>query len=223
MGDETVLKGVFKDGGLVASVIQKPESARILVKGAVPGPSFKDSLKKVAEGCKPHVEKFGERELCAVLVENPGEAEGIDLTQDEIGGFGLTKVTAMDGNCGIVVRVVEAEPAPISLAYTSLRSSSGLPDQPGMAEIPATLPRKSHKDLSDPQKKVYEAAAQVAGRGLLRMVCIDDGGLKLVVTLKDAPPPRARSVCVPLGLFADDLASGTPFDDIVKRLAQLRT
>lgn len=222
MGDETVLKGVFKDGGLVASVIQKPDVARILVKGAEPGPSFKDSVKKVADGCKPHVEKFGERELCAVLVQNP-DAEGIELTQDEIGGFGLTKVTAMDGNCGIVVRVVEAEPAPITLAYTSLRSSSGLPDQPGMAEIPATLPRKSHKDLTDPQKKVYEAAAQVAGRGLVRMVCVDDGGLKLIVTVKDAPPPRARSVCVPLGLFADDLAAGTSFDEIVKRLAQLRT
>lgn len=222
MGDETVLKGVFKDGGLVASVIQKPDVARILVKGAEPGPSFKESVRKVADGCKPHVEKFGERELCAVLVQNP-DAESIDLTQDEIGGFGLTKVTAMDGNCGIVVRVVEAEPAPIALAYTSLRSSSGLPDQPGMAEIPATLPRKSHKDLTDSQKKVYEAAAQVAGRGLLRMVCVDDGGLKLIVTVKDAPPPRARSVSVPLGQFADDLAGGTSFDEIVKRLAQLRT
>jgi len=105
MGDETVLKGVFKDGGLVASVIQKPDIARILVKGA-DGPSFKDNVRKVADGCKSHVEKFSERELCAVLVTNPGEAEGIDLTQDEIGGFGLTKVTAMDGNCGIVVRVV---------------------------------------------------------------------------------------------------------------------
>ena len=222
MGDETVLKGVFKDGGLVASVIQKPDIARILVKGAEPGPSFKESVRKVADGCKAHVEKFGERELCAVLVLNP-DAESIELTQEEIGGFGLTKVTAMDGNCGIVVRVLEAEPAPISLAYTSLRSSSGLPDQPGMAEIPSALPRKSHKDLTDPQKKVYEAAAQVAGRGLVRMVCVDDGGLKLIVTLKDAPPPRARSVCVPLGLFADDLAAGTSFDEIVKRLSQLRT
>lgn len=223
MGDETVLKGVFKEGALVASVIQKPDAARILVKGAEPGPAFKDAVRKVADGCKPHVEKFGERELCAVLVQNPGEAEGIELTQDEIGGFGLTRFTAMDGNCGIVVRVVEAEPAPIPLAYTSLRSSSGLPDQPGMAEIPSALPRRSHKDLTDSQKKVYEAAAQVAGRGLLRMVCVEDGGLKLIVTVKDAPPPRARSVCVPLGLFSDDLSSGTPFDEIVKRLSQLRT
>ncbi len=223
MGDETVLKCVFKDGGLVASVIQKPDIARILVKGAEPGASFKDDVRKVAAGCKEHVEKFAERELCAVLVASPGGAETIDFTQDEIGGYGLTKVTAMDGTCGIIVRVVEAEPAPISLAYTSLRSSSGLADQPGMAEIPADLPRKTHKDLTDPQKKVYEAAAQVAGRGLIRMVCIDDGGLKLVVSVKDAPPPRARTVLVPLGQFADELAGGLSFEDLVKKLGQLRT
>src|SRR5882672_753300 len=223
MGDETVLKGIFKDGGLVASVIQKPNIARILVKGAEPGPTFKDAVKRVADGCKPHVEKFGERELCAVLVTNPGQAESIEFTQDEIGGYRLTKVTAMDGNCGIVVRCVEAEPAPISLAYTSLRSSSGLPDQPGMAEVPADLPRRTHKDLNDSQKKVYETAAQVAGRGLIRMICIDDGGLKLIISVKDAPPPRARTVLVPLGQFAEELARGLSFEDLVKRLGQLRT
>ena len=212
MGDETVLKGIFKEGALVASVIQKPEVARILVKGAEPGPTFKDDLRKVAEGCKPHIEKFAERELCAVLIQSPIQAEAIDFSQDEIGALGLTKITAMDGTCGMILRVLEAEPAPIPLAYTSLRSSSGLPDQPGMAEIPPALPRKAHKDLSDPQKKVYEAAAQVAGRGLLRMVCIDDGGLKLVVAVRDAPPPRARSVLVPLGEFAADLAKGVAFD-----------
>jgi hypothetical protein len=223
MGDETVLKGVFKDGGLVASVIQKPDIARIMVKGAEPGPSFKDDVRKVADGCKVHVEKFGERELCAVLVANPGQAETMDFSQEEMGGYGLTKVTAMDGTCGIVVRVIEAEPAPISLAYTSLRSSSGLPDQPGMAEIPADLPRKTHKDLNESQKKVYETAAQVVGRGMVRMVCIDDGGLKLIVSVKDAPPPRARTVLVPLGQFAQELAGGLSFEDLVKKLSQLRT
>ena len=157
MGDETVLKGVFKDGGLVASVIQKPDIARILVKGAEPGASFKDDVRKVAEGCKAHVEKFGERELCAVLVTNPGQAETIEFTPEEIGGYGLTKVTAMDGTCGLIIRQVEAEPAPITLAYTSLRSNNGLADQPGMAEVPADLVRKTHKDLSDTQKKVSSA------------------------------------------------------------------
>src|SRR5258706_242140 len=84
MGDETVLKGIFKDGGLVASVIQKPDIARILVKGAEPGATFKDDVRKVAEGCKAHIEKFGERELCAVLVANPGQAEGIEFSQEQI-------------------------------------------------------------------------------------------------------------------------------------------
>ena len=55
------------------------------------------------------------------------------------------------------------------------------------------------------------------------MVCVEDDGLKLVVTVKDAPPPRARSVAVPLTTFAADLAGGTPFDEIVKRLNALRT
>ena len=223
MGDETVLKGVFKDGGLVASVIQKPDLARILVKGAEPGPTFKDSIRKVAEGCKAHVENFSERELCAVLIANPGQAETIDLSAEEITSYGLTKVTVMDGTCGLIVRVVEAEPAPISLAYTSLRSSSGLPDQPGMVDVPASLPRKTHKELTDPQKKVYEAAAQVGGRGILKMVCLLDGEIKLVVALRDAPPPRARSVLVPLQQFAADLAKGTPFEEIAKRLNPLRT
>jgi hypothetical protein len=55
------------------------------------------------------------------------------------------------------------------------------------------------------------------------MVCVDDGGLKLVVSVKDAPPPRARTVLVPLGDFANELAKGLSFDDLVKKLAQLRT
>ena len=92
-----------------------------------------------------------------------------------------------------------------------------------MAEIPANLPRKSHKDLTDPQKKVYEAAAQVGGRGIIRMVCVLDGELKLVIAVKDAPPPRARSVLVPLQQFAADLAKGTPYEEIAKRLNPLRT
>jgi hypothetical protein len=92
-----------------------------------------------------------------------------------------------------------------------------------MADVPATLTRKAHKDLSDTQKKVYEAAAQVAGRGLIRMICIDDGGLKLIISVKDAPPPRARTVLVPLGQFAEELAGGLSFEDLVKKLGQLRT
>jgi len=227
MGDPTVLKGVYKDGAVVASVVQQDDSAKIMVKGVEPtrpqDTDFAAAIAKVATGCRAHIEKFGERELCAVLVADPTQAEHVAFTPEELATFGLTRVTVMDGTCGIVTRVVESEPAPIPLAYTSLRSTSGLPDQPGMAEIPPGLPRKLHKDLNASQKKVYEAAAQVGGRGILKMVCLLDGEIKLVLGIRDAPPPRARSVLVPLQQFAADLERGTAFDEIVKRLNPLRT
>jgi hypothetical protein len=223
MADENILKGVFKEGALIASVIQKGENSRIMLKGAEPrDPTFKEDLKKATDGCRPHVENFSERELIAVLIRDPIGAEATNLVREDLQSLGLTKLSLMDGSCGVMLRVIEAEPAPIPLAYTSLRSSNGLPDQPGQVEIPPAIPRKSHKDLSDPQRKIFEAAAQMAGRGLVRLVCVEDDGLKLLVTVKDAPPIRARSVLVPLGSFADDLAAGTPFEEIVKRLAQLR-
>jgi hypothetical protein len=227
MGDPTVLKGVYKDGAVVASVVQQDDQAKIMVKGIEPTRAgdndFAAAVKKVADGCREHIEKFAERELCAVLVTDPSQAENIAFTPEEMASFGLTKVTAMDGTCGIVTRVVENEPAPIPLPYTSLRSSSGLPNQPGMVDVPGNLPRKMHKDLTDPQKKVYEAAAQVAGRGTLKMVCLLDGEIKLAIAVKDAPPPRARSVLVPLQEFAADLAKGVSYEEIAKRMGLLRT
>ncbi|HEX7900244.1 MAG TPA: hypothetical protein VF950_20925 [Planctomycetota bacterium] len=221
---DNILKGVFKDGALVASVIQKEGHAKIMLKGAEPGDAaFAESIGKAAAACKPHVQDYAERELCAVAMTGAGNAETLPIGQAELEAMGLTKLSVMDGACGVVVRVVEAEPAPVPLAYGSLRSSTGLPDQPGLVEIPPDFPRKMHKDLGDAQKKVFEAAAQVAGRGIVRLVAFEDGGLKLAVTLKDAPPPRARSVLVPLGSFADDLAKGTSYEDIAKRMLQLRT
>jgi hypothetical protein len=224
MADENILKGVFKEGAMVASVIQKGDLARIMLKGAEPGSAaFRGDLGKAAAGCKSHVEKFAERELCAVCEANPAGAETEALGPEELQSMGITKLTFMDRACGIAVRVIEAEPPPVPLPYGSLRSSSGLPDQPGQVEIPASFPRKSYKDLTDPEKKVYEAAAQVAGRGLVRLVCFEDGDLRLAISVKDAPPPRARSVLVPLGLFAKDLAGGASLDEIGRRLGQLRT
>jgi hypothetical protein len=224
MAGENILKGVFKEGALVASVIQKEGHAKIMLKGAEPGDaSFAESLSKTAAACKPHVQDYAERELCAVAMTGAGQAESVAIGQPELEAMGLTKLSVMDGTCGVVVRVLEAEPAPTPLAYGSLRSSNGLPDQPGLVEVPADFPRKSHKDLADAQKKVFEAAAQVAGRGLLRMVAFQDGDLKLAVTVKDAPPPRARSVLVPLQAYADDLSKGAPYEEIAKRMLQLRT
>src|SRR5687768_5093924 len=100
MADENILKGVFKEGAMVASVIQKGENARIMLKGAEPGDaSFKDDLKKAADGCKPHVEKFAERELCAVLIKDAAGAEAASLSQEDLQAMGLTKLTLMDANC----------------------------------------------------------------------------------------------------------------------------
>ncbi len=224
MAEDAVLKGVFKEGPLVASVIQKGESARIMLKGAEPGdPAFRDSVKKAADGCRPHVEKFATRDLCAVTLENAVAAEGVALSEDDLKSMGLTGLSVMDANCGVPVRVFEAEPAPTPLPYGSLRSSNGLPDQPGIVEIPTEFPRKSYKQLTDPQKKVFEAAAQVAGRGLVRIVCFEDAGLKCAVTVRDMPPPRARSVLVPLGELADEVAKGASIDEIGRRPQQLRT
>jgi hypothetical protein len=224
MAGDNILKGVFKEGALVASVVQKEGHAKIMLKGAEPGDAaFADSIAKAAAACKPHVQDYAERELCAVAMTGAGNAETLPIGQAELEAMGLTKLSVMDGACGVVVRVVEAEPAPVPLAYGSLRSSNGLPDQPGLVEIPPDFPRKTHKDLGDAQKKVFEAAAQVAGRGIVRIVAFEDGELRLAVTLKDAPPPRARSVLVPLGAYADDLAKGTSYEDIAKRMLQLRT
>jgi hypothetical protein len=224
MPGENILKGVFKEDGLVGSVIQKEGYAKIMLKGAeASDAAFVDQLKKAASACAPHVKDYAERELCAVLMTSAGAAEAAAVDAPSIEAMGLTRVSLMDGTCGVVVRAIEAEPAPTPLAYGSLRSSNGLPDQPGLVEIPAEFPRKAHKDLSDPQKKVYEAAAQVAGRGLVRMVAFEDGELKLAVAVKDAPPPRARSVLVPLGTFAQDLSKGAAYEEIAKRMGQLRT
>src|SRR5437762_10414448 len=104
MGEPTVLKGVYKDGAVVASVVQQDDCAKIMVKGVEPAhpgdTDFAAGIAKVAVGCRPHIEKFGERELCAVLVANPAQAEGIAFTPEELLTFGLTRVTAMDGTCG---------------------------------------------------------------------------------------------------------------------------
>lgn len=221
---ENILKGVYKDGARVASVIQRDAGARIMLKGVEPGADgFPDAVRRAVEACRPHVAEFAERDLCLVLVDNPAAAESAPLGPAEIEALGLTRVSLMDGHCGIVVRVIEAEPPPVPLAYGSLRSDRGLPDQPGIVEIPAGLPRKTYKDLTEPQRKVFEAAAQVAGRGLVRLVCFEDGELRMAVTVKDAPPPRARSVLVPLGAYAEELARGAALEEIARRLAPLRT
>jgi hypothetical protein len=227
MGQPTVLKGVFKEGAMIASVVQQDGTAKIMLKGAEPaGPgdaSFNAALKKVSEACKPHTSSFETRELVAVLLQSQALAEHVQIAPEEVSGMGLTQVSLMDADCGAIIRVIDSEPAPIPLAYGSLRAGGDMADQPGIVLIPELYPRKTFKQLVPPQQQVYGAAAQVAGRGLLKLVCVEDEGLKLAVTVRDCPPPRARTVLVPLSKLAEALAAGTALDEIGKRLGRLRT
>ncbi len=227
MGQPTVLKGVFKEGPMVASVVQQDTTARIMLKGAEPAgpsdPQFMDSIKRAAEACKPHVGSFETRELCAVLLAQQSMASQVRIAPEEISAIGLTQVSLMDGDCGILLRIIDTEPPPTPLAYGSLRAGGEMADQPGIVVIPDTMARKIYRDLSPPQQQIFGAAAQVAGRGILQLACIEDGGLWLAVTVRDCPPPRARTVLVPLGKLANDLSSGTTLDEIGRRLSKLRT
>ncbi len=227
MGNPTVLKGVYKDGSVVASVVQQDSNAKIMLKGAEPNlpgdPAFKEGIKKATQACWEHIEKFEHRELCAVLVARPGQAEHVDLTAEDIKAMGLERVNVMDGDCGIVVRVCENTPPAVPLAYASLRAGSGpLCIQPGRVDVPAALIRKTHKELTPPQKQVYEIAVQMAADSLQKLVCVEDEGLKMVLTVRDLPPARARSIMFPLGAFADDLGRGAPPEEIAKRLVPVR-
>ncbi len=223
----SVLKGVYREGSMIASVIQEEASARIMLKGAEPGvprdPAFLAQLKQCVQGCWQHIEKFEKRELHAVFVQRPAQAEHVDLSTDDLKGMGLQRVAVMDGDCGIVIRSCDVDPPATSLAYGSLRAGAGgVLVQPGRVDIPPALIRRTHKDLTPPQKQVYEAAVQMAGQALMKCVCLEDEGLKMAITVKDLPPARARSVLFPLGAYADDVAKGAPLEEIAKRLNVVR-
>lgn len=227
MGPPTVLKGVFREDPLIASVIQQDTTAKIMLKGAEPaGPSdasFPETLRRVAEACRAHVSAFETRELCAVLLKNQALADRVAIPPQDISAMGLTQIGFMDGECGILLRLIDTDPPPTPLAYGSLRAGGDMADQPGIVQIPDLYPRKVFRELGPPQQQVYGAAAQVAGRGLLQLSCLEDEGLRLAVTVRDCPPPRARTVLVPLGQLAEELAAGLSLDEIGRRLGRLRT
>ncbi len=219
MSQAKVLKGVFREDPLIASVVQEGSSARIMLKGIEPDDAaFLETLKRVTAACDPHLQGFSSREFCLVALERPETGEHLQMPADA----NLTSLSVLDGNCGIAVQRLDTEPPPTPLAYMSLRAGGPMAEQPGRALIPPELPRLGYKSLTDPQKKVFEAAAQVAGGGLIRLVCVEDEGPKLVVTVRDLPPARARSLFVPLDAYANDLAGGTPLDEIGRRLQPLR-
>lgn len=223
MSDPKVLKGVFKEGALIASVIQQDESSRIMLKGAEAGEAgFLDALKKAAAACKEHVAAFAKRELCAVLVQSGGKAEAVTIPPAELQAMGLTRLALMDGDCGVVVRAFDTDPVPTPLAYASLRAGGTMALQPGSANVPDSMPRKAYRDLSPSQQKVFGVAAQLSARSLLKLFCFEDEGLRMVVVLWDLPPARGKSVLVPLGDLAKELDGGAPIEEIAKRLAPLR-
>jgi hypothetical protein len=223
MSDPKVLKGVFREGALIASVIQQDESARIMLKGAEAGePGFLDALRKTAAACKEHVAGFARRELCAVLVQSGGKAETVAIPPEELQAMGLTRIALMDGDCGAVVRAFDTDPAPTPLAYASLRAGGSMALQPGTAIVPDSMARKAYRDLEPSQKKVFEVAAQLSARSLLKLFCFEDEGLRLVAVLWDLPPARGKSILVPIGDLAKELDGGTPVEEIARRLAPLR-
>ncbi len=227
MGDAKVLKGVFKEGSMMASVIQDGTSARVMLKGAEPNvprdPTFLIALKKVAQVCAEHIANFSTREICAVLLQRPTQAEHIEVSADDIRAMGLTAVLAMDGDSGLVVRRCDESPPPTPLPYSSLRSGPGIAQQPGLVEVPAAFIRKTYRELNAHQQQVFAAAAQIARESLLRILCLEDEGLKLVVAVKDLPPARARSLSIPISEYAADLARGAPLEEIAKRLQALQS
>jgi len=63
---------------------------------------------------------------------------------------------------------------------------------------------------------------QLAGRGLMKIVCLEDETLKMALALKDFPPARARSVVVPLGALGKEITGGATIEKVAKKLEVAR-
>lgn len=227
MPEPKVLKGVYKEGPAVASVIIEADGrARILVKGIEPkiprDPAFAQGLRRVIDAVRDHLVECTDIELCAVMTQSPGMAEHAMLTAEELRSLGVARLTAMDGDCGLIVRTSDTDPPPVALAYASLRAGRGIPEQPGLVEVPPAHPRKTYKALSAPQQQMYGALVQMTGRSLLKLVVFEDEGLKAAVGLRDLPPARARSVLVPFGDLATEVAGGAKLEDVAGKLTVLK-
>jgi hypothetical protein len=229
MGDSKIYRGIYKDGPVVASaVIDASGSARLMVKGAEPlmpfDPAFTDRLKKIAAECRSHLEGAKYFEIHAVLVRAAGLAEQVNFKPDDLATMGVRRIVLLDGESGMTLRVFDEDPIPTLLSYESLRAdlSGVIPDQPGLVDVPPRYTRKLHRDLTEDEKKVFEMAVQRAGRGLMKLVIVEDGDLKLAVTLKDLPPARARSVILPLSELGKEVAGGLSVEQLANKLEIVR-
>jgi hypothetical protein len=229
MAEPKILRGIYKDGPVIVSaVIEADGNARLMVKGADPlvagDPEFVERLKKITSECRGKLEGADKVEIHAVLTRAPVLAEHVSIKPEELGAMGIRKVVLLDAESGLTLRVCDDDPAPVSLSYESLRAdlSGRIPNQPGLVDVPARYTRKLHRDLSDPEKKVYEMAVQLAGRGLMKLVIVEDGDLSLVVALKDFPPARARSVILHLSELGREVAGGLAIEQLANKLEIVR-
>ena len=229
MAEPKILRGIYKDGAVVVSAVIEPDGgARLMVKGAEPlmpgDPAFVEWLKTISSECKGKLEGSERVEIHAVFARAPVLAEHVHVKPEDLTAMGIRRVVLLDAECGLPLRVCDDDPPPATLSYESLRAdlSGRLPDQPGLVDIPARYTRKLHRDLNDSEKKVYEMAVQRAGRGLLRLVIVEDGDLQLAVALKDLPPARARSVILPLSELGKEVAGGLGLEQLANKLEIVR-
>ncbi|HEU4339515.1 MAG TPA: hypothetical protein VFS19_05565 [Planctomycetota bacterium] len=228
MADPKILRGIYKDGPVVASAVIEPDgSARLMVKGAEPllagDPAFLERLKKIASECRGKLEGAQKVQIQAIL-DRAALAEQVNIKPEDLAEMKVEKVVLLDAACGLPVRVCDEDPAPVSLSYESLRAdlTGSIPDQPGLVDVPTRYTRKLHRDLTDDEKKVYEMAVQRAGRGLMKLVIVEDGDLKLAVALKDLPPARARSVILPLSELGKEVKDGLSVEQLANKLEIVR-
>jgi hypothetical protein len=226
MAEPRILKGIYKEGTVVASAIIEAEgNARLMVKGAEPkdpkDDSFGRQLKAIASKCKKEIGDVKSLEINAVFAE-AGSAEQISIEPELLKGMGVTRVLLLDAECGLPIRVFDDDPVPVPLAYESLRAAGDLKEQPGCVDVPDRYVRKLYKDLGPGERKVFEAIVQLAGRGLMKIVCLEDETVKMALALKDFPPARARSVVVPLADLGKEITGGATIEKVAKKLEGVR-
>ena len=227
MPEKRVLKGVFKDGTLVASIVIVDEkTATIYCKGAEPAmpmdPNFIALLKRAAEGTREHVTKCDDRSMVTVFEKRPTLMDQIQISPSDVEAMGVRFVGAMDADCGFVFDRYLSEPLATPLAYTSLKASPYGTLQPGRCDLPATYKRIAYRELQQQAKDVIGVAVQLSGEGLMRLQVFEDDGLKILATLRDFPPARAKAALYDLNVLVEAVKAGKQPIDIANMMGSFR-
>lgn len=227
MPEKRVLKGIFKEGTLVASIVIVDEkAATIYCKGAEPtmpmDTGFIALLKRVTDATREHTAKCEDRSLVTVFEQRPSLMDQMMVSPSEVEAMGVRFVAAMDADSGFILARYLSEPLATPLAYTSLKASPFGTLQPGRCDLPATFKRYAYRELQQPGKDVVGVAVQLAGDGLLRLQMFEDGGLRIMATLRDFPPARAKAALYDMGPLMDLAKAGKPPVDIANAMASFR-